>query len=453
MVHKKGISQMLPPELVKIKRIAVFGMALSGISAVKALVSLGLEVHAVNEGEPDHWKERKALEGIMSSSFLHAQAQADELFSQMEMIILSPGIPITHEVLKKARNKNVPILSEIELGFWLARNVPVIAITGTNGKTTTTTMIAEALERSGKKVFCGGNIGLPYTELFRSGKTFDYAVIEVSSFQLETIRDFHPMISFILNITPNHTERYTCIEDYAKAKWNITKNLKRGDLLVVGKPTYSFPQDLYRGHWTKIEFDQKSLPFEFVQGFNFEVSKLKGDHNKANFYAAYCVLEFLQIPDRKVIFQQFIREFKGVPHRLEFVKNFNGLNIYNDAKSTNIEATKTALKAFDDKEPCYLILGGKLRSESDVFLDDLKPFKKMITEIFTIGMTGERLFHELKNDFSVENVKTIEALIEKLKLKTLKGNLIFSPAHPSFDQFKNYVHRGEEFKRLVNSLV
>jgi UDP-N-acetylmuramoylalanine--D-glutamate ligase len=444
---------MLHSELLNIKRVAVFGMALSGISAVKALVRLGLEVYAVNEGEVSAWKERETLLTILPERNWREQSKASHLFSEMDLIILSPGIPKTHSVLAAATNKNVLIISEIELGFWLSKSTPVVAITGTNGKTTTTTMIAELLKLSGKKVFCGGNIGLPYTELFLSGENYDWAVIEVSSFQLETIRDFHPGIAFILNVTANHMERYSSLEDYAKAKWQITKNMSREDILIIGKPTSYIEEWSQGGLYQKTVFDQSSLPLDFLQTFSFEQSKIKGQHNHANFYAAYQVLEFLQIPGRKEVMSRFINSFNGVEHRLEFVRNYEGLKIYNDAKSTNVDATKTALKAFNTtKEPCYLILGGKLRSESDRFLADLLPFKNLVTKIFTIGATSSRLKEELSSDFKVEEVQTLSNLMDLLKKQKLTGNLIFSPAHPSFDQFENYVDRGQTFKRLVNEL-
>ena len=172
-----------------------------------------------------------------------------------------------------------------------------------------------------------------------------------------------------------------------------------------------------------------------------------GEHNEANFYAAYKVLQLLKIENLDKMFQEFINEFPGVAHRLEYVLTHEGLAVYNDAKSTNTLATTTAIKAFNESnQPLYLILGGKLRNESDKVLPDLLPFKNMISRIFTIGDVTKRLAEELGKDFKVTEAKDIKTVFSLVKTEKLKGNLVFSPAFPSFDQFKNYVDRGEKYK-------
>ena len=174
---------------------------------------------------------------------------------------------------------------------------------------------------------------------------------------------------------------------------------------------------------------------------------VRGEHNEANFYVTWKVLKLLHIPDLKKLFQEFINEFAGVAHRLEYVLKHDGLSLYNDAKSTNTLATTTAIKAFAaSTEPLHLILGGKLRNETDQVLLDLLPFKDKITTIFTIGDVTERLYQELKNDFQVIKAQDLKSVFNHCKNHQLKGNLVFSPAFPSFDQFKNYVDRGEKFK-------
>jgi UDP-N-acetylmuramoylalanine--D-glutamate ligase len=195
----------------------------------------------------------------------------------------------------------------------------------------------------------------------------------------------------------------------------------------------------------KLFFTKGNLPLEFLSKFDFSRARVKGEHNEANFFATYEVLRLLKIDHLDVFFQKFIETFAGVSHRLEFVLEKDGLFIYNDAKSTNALATTTAIKAFKDaKEPLYLILGGKLRNESDKLLPDLLPFKGKIAKIYTIGDVTERLFEELKNDFKVEKSHDLKTVLQMVK--GTKGNLVFSPAFPSFDQFKNYVDRGEKFK-------
>ncbi len=305
-------------------------------------------------------------------------------------------------------------------------------------------MIAEALQMAGKKVFCGGNIGVPYCDLALSGEKVDYAVIEVSSFQLETIHESHPQVGLILNIFPNHSERYDRVKDYALAKFRLLRNMTAADFLIAGTENEYLSE--IGGHPVKRSmFTKGALPEDFRRSFSFDRARVKGEHNEANFYATFEVLKRLGIPDLTTLFQRFIDSFNGVAHRLEFVLEKHGLCVYNDAKSTNALATTTAIKAFKDSpEPLYLILGGKLRNDADRILPDLLPFKGKITKIYTIGDVTERLFEELKQDFSVEkcfDLKTVFA-----RAKGLRGNLVFSPAFPSFDQFKNYVDRGEKFK-------
>lgn len=269
-------------------------------------------------------------------------------------------------------------------------------------------------------------------------------MIEVSSFQLETIKEFHPTIGLILNIFPNHSERYDDVHDYARAKFRMLMNMDAKDHLILGTEN-PYLDDIKDHTSHKLFFTKGSLPVEFLSKFNFSRARVKGEHNEANFFAAYEVLRLLKIDHLDVLFQKFIETFAGVSHRLEFVLEKDGLSIYNDAKSTNALATTTAIKAFKDaKEPLYLILGGKLRNESDKLLPDLLPFKDKIEKIYTIGDVTERLFEELKNDFKVEKSHDLKTVLQMVK--GTKGNLVFSPAFPSFDQFKNYVDRGEKFK-------
>jgi UDP-N-acetylmuramoylalanine--D-glutamate ligase len=195
----------------------------------------------------------------------------------------------------------------------------------------------------------------------------------------------------------------------------------------------------------KTFFTKGALPDDFKKLFDFSKAKVRGEHNEANFFGAYEVLKLLQIPRLQEVFQEFINEFPGIAHRLEYVLSKDGLTLYNDAKSTNSLATSTAIRAFkDSNESLYLILGGKLRNESDKLLPDLIPFKGKIAKIFTIGDVTERLYEELGQDFEVVKAYDLKGVFEKAR--GLKGNLVFSPAFPSFDQFKNYVDRGEKFK-------
>jgi UDP-N-acetylmuramoylalanine--D-glutamate ligase len=428
----------------KINKVAIYGMGKSGKAALKLAKKYKQDAYAVNKGDVRVWWESEGLDSICDTCSCFSETDFVGHFPKMDEIVISPGIPVTHPVLVKAIEKKVPIISEIEYAYRYTKDIPVIAITGTNGKTTTTTMITEALIKAGKKVFCGGNIGVPYSDLAISGEKVDYAVIEVSSFQLETIKEFHPKIGLILNVFPNHSERYDAVHDYAKAKFNMLMNMTGDDHLILGTEN-PYLDDIKAHPAKRSYFTKGNLPKEFTEQFDFSKARARGEHNEANFFAAYEVLRLVGVADLKNLFQEFINEFAGVAHRLEFVLEKDGLTIYNDAKSTNSLATTTAINAFKDSTlPLYLILGGKLRNESDKLLPDLLPFKGKIAKIFTIGDVTERLFQELKGDFEVEEAKDLKTVFEKMKGK--KGNLVFSPAFPSFDQFKNYVDRGEKFK-------
>ncbi len=431
----------------KINKVAIFGMGKSGKAAVELAKKLNQDLYAVNKGPVDSWYFAEKLENILESCSCYSEDDFAQHFHKMDEIVISPGIPTTHPALKNAVERGVKILSEIEYAYQQTKDIPVIAITGTNGKTTTTTMIAEALKKAGKKVFCGGNIGIPYCDLALSGEKVDYAVIEVSSFQLETIHEFHPEIGLILNVFPNHSERYDDVHDYAKAKFRLLKNMTKDDHLILGLEN-PYLDDIKNHPAHRDYFQKGDLPKSFKEKFHFAQAKVVGEHNEANFYATYKVLELLKIPGLDQLFQEFINEFPGVAHRLEYVLQYNGLHVYNDAKSTNTLATTTAIKAFNDsKEPLYLILGGKLRNEADKVLPDLIALKDRIARIFTIGDVTKRLASELGADFNVTEAQDLKTVFKIVKSEGLKGNLVFSPAFPSFDQFKNYVDRGEKFKQ------
>jgi UDP-N-acetylmuramoylalanine--D-glutamate ligase len=421
-------------------------MGKSGKSAVMLAKKLKQDLYAVNKGPVESWFSAEKLDQVLDCCSCYSEEDFADHFHKMDEIVLSPGIPVTHLALKAAVEKGVPILSEIEYAYRQTKDIPVIAITGTNGKTTTSTMIAEALKKAGKKVFLGGNIGISYCDLAISDEKVDFAVIEVSSFQLETIHEFHPTIGLILNIFPNHSERYDDVHDYAKAKFRMLKNMTKDDHLIIGLEN-PYLADI-KDHPAHKDFFQKGdLPQSFKNKFSFENAKVVGEHNEANFYGAFKVLELLKIENLDQIFQEFINEFPGVAHRLEYVLTYEGLAVYNDAKSTNTLATTTAIKAFNDSTgPLFLILGGKLRSENDKVLPDLLPFKNKIARIFTIGDVTKRLADELGKDFKVTEAGDLKTVFEIAKKENLKGNLVFSPAFPSFDQFKNYVDRGEKYK-------
>lgn len=420
-------------------KIAIFGLARSGLAAMKFLSkNHNIELYVINQGEPLSWSNIDIIKEYVPMERCVAQDDALDLMATMDRIILSPGIARYHKALEAALKANVEVISEIELAFEYS-DIPVIAITGTNGKTTTATMIAKVLEMAGKNVFLGGNIGRAYCEIFEQND-YDYAVIEVSSFQLESIKTFKPKIAMLLNITENHAERYNHIDDYAKAKYRLFENMDESDYVLIGN-------DL------SIEkIKSTCLRIEDLDNFDFSKSKLVGSHNKKNFFCAHKVLELLNIINAKEVMQSFIDEFSGVDFRLQYMGTWNHLNFYNDAKSTNNAATRSAVLAFQQSDnDLFLVCGGKLRSDYVDLIDSIKDLK--ITKIFAIGEARFKLDENLSHAFKVDVFETLNQVFEFIKAENLKGNLVYSPAFPSFDHYANFEKRGEHFRQLVKDLL
>lgn len=400
-------------------KIAVFGLGISSIGVLHYLKSSNNEVFVVNRDKLELWENK--VQDISERFVCVHENRSEDIFENSDLIILSPGVPRNHVKLKKALLKKVPVESEIEFTFKRSK-VPVIAVTGSNGKTTTCTMIKESLEKFGKKIFLGGNIGYAYSNILKNDN-FDYAVIETSSFQLESIETFSPKISVITNITPNHMERYSSFEDYKNAKLNILKN---NPSIVLATPSL------------KIEDAKSIIPLE---SFDFSKSKLVGKHNQLNFFCAHEVCKELCENYDQEIFQDFINKFKAVKFRLEYVGNKNTNEFYNDSKSTNIESTLNAIKAFEITDKLVVILGGKLRKQDAKEFAVLNEFKNC--EFLSFGEARKELFKVLQSKEYLD----LESLFKDLDQYQNK-KIIFSPGFPSFDQFKNFEERGKYFNKL-----
>lgn len=402
-------------------RTVVYGLGISAIAVLKKIRSFSDEVYVVNKGHVDHWKDQ--VHSISTNFKCLAEEDSLDILSSCDRVILSPGIPRYIKWLKHTDPSK--IISEIEFAF-LYSDVPVIAVTGSNGKTTTTTMIYESLKLFGKKVFIGGNIGIPYSDII--GEDFDYAVIEVSSFQLESIQSFKPIVSIITNLTPNHMERYKDFDEYKKAKYRIYKNQDMGLHLAQNNNTKV----------SSVHFKQ----IKKIESFSFQKTHVIGEHNLYNFFCANEVCKFLCDNYSSDTFQLFIDSFKSPKYRLEFIKQVNNFKFYNDSKSTNLESTIKAIESFDDE--VILILGGKLRT------DNVDEFKVLNTyrfkKIFVYGEAKEQLSSILDTDVC-DNINSVF-----LKLSLIQsGNVLFSPGFPSFDLYKNFEQRGDHFNKLVAS--
>lgn len=412
-------------------RIAVWGVGVSGLATLKYLKKFHPkdEVFAVNAGALDSWKFKADVLELLTEDKCLEESICELDFDQ---IIIAPGVDKRKGKIKEYIDRGVEVISDIELMFRnLGSDIPVIAITGTNGKTTTTTMMELAFRKSRKKVFCGGNIGTAACEFFFGD--YDFVILELSSFQLESITHFRPNMSIILNITESHMERYDKVEDYVNAKKMIFKNQGANDLFI-GPARYDELADV------------KFLPIGIVEDYDFSQSKLIGDHQKQNLFCVEQALKFFKIDEVSEIIQQIINEFSGVKYRLQFEKKINGLTFINDAKSTNIDATISAIETLSSNK-LILILGGQLRSDDVDFIEKLFSFE--IGVIYVFGQAKDLLEQKLKDKFQTIKLDRLELVIADIKKNYSDGTVLFSPAFPSFDQFKNYIDRGESFSNLV----
>jgi len=413
---------------MKDKKITIFGMGVSGLSALRLLHREGADISVVAQGEVNSWPNLSEVLKYVSMNKCYPQEISQDVFLSSELIILSPGIPKNHPLLK---NIKAPIWSEIELGYQFV-DAPIIAITGTNGKTTTVTLLGEMLNSMGYSTFVGGNIGIPLCDYPFWGKKADYIVLELSSFQLESMDSFSTKIGVILNVTQNHGERYEHFEDYLRAKLNLRSNCE----------TFIYTNEVpCVGPGKKINLENIKMDWDLK---NF---KILGIHNLKNLLVIYEILKTLGIDLKKA--EKALPSLKGVPFRMQYLESDYPHSVFNDAKSTNWDATLTAINSVkEDYKDVYLILGGQKRGYGDSIIPHLKEIRKNVTKVFLIGETTDFLASELADDkFALKCYKLEEAL--KLAKLENNGALIFSPAFPSFDQFKNYVDRGETFSGLV----
>jgi UDP-N-acetylmuramoylalanine--D-glutamate ligase len=335
------------------------------------------------------------------------------------------------------------VISEIELGSWWVK-APILAITGSNGKTTTTTMLGLALEAAGKKIFVGGNIGTPLCDYAINPIDLDYMVLELSSFQLESMDKFHVHVGCVLNLVSNHGERYTKFEDYVRAKYHIADRMQASDHLVIDASAPLLTELESKGDFQLhlMDLSVKNIKEALSKIYDLTRFRLVGDHNLMNLYALHCML--LPLGDFTSAIQSVIESFPGVPHRVEWVRDA----IYNDAKSTNWEATLTALRAVKSRGLVDLIVGGKVRgSGEELTPEQINELASSVKKLWLIGESASLVAKQLSGRVELEEVGTLAGAVSAIKRSNFDV-VLFSPAFPSFDQFKNYVERGVAFKKL-----
>lgn len=390
----------------------------------------------------------------------------DSVLEKVDLVVVSPGVPLTKRYILFAHKRGIEVIGELELAYRFCGSKNIVAITGTNGKTTTTTLVGRILQEAYDDVVVCGNIGVPFIDCIENASADTIFVIEVSSFQLETIKYFKPKVACILNITPDHLNRHVNMENYIKAKMRIFENVDEEGFTVLNMDN-SITRDLVGdAKGTVIAFSKNKLEEKnsvFVDGdyiyYNFcgKAEKvmnkndifIPGKHNLENALAAIaCVLPFAIEPN---VLEKVLKEFKGVEHRIEFVREINGIKFYNDSKGTNTDASSKALNAFNS--PIILIAGGYDKGES--FERFAKLISQKVKKVFLLGQTKEKIAKDLKKIgyFNFEFVEDLKEAVLKSYKDAKEGDIILlSPACASWDMFENYEQRGRLFKQYVNEL-
>ena len=438
------------------KRVLVAGAGKTGIATARFLLEKNAQVTVadsnVNAVIPEDLKK--------STAKIKTGPHENSIFTEQDLIIISPGIPLTIEPITTAKSNGVEIIGEIELAY-LFTETPIIAVTGTNGKTTTTTLLQHIFETSGKKVFTGGNIGTPLIEYVSGDQDADYIIAEISSFQLETINKFRPYISILLNITEDHLDRYDSFDDYAAAKKNIFANQQRTDFAIINiedKLAAEMSEDIKADvlfFSTKNEIENGSY---YKDGFHFlkdsektrideEGVSLQGEHNRENILAAVSAAGICNLSYENIT--KALHTFKGLPHRMEFVDCINGINFFDDSKATNVGACLKSISSI--KPPIILIAGGKDKGGS--YLPLRTEINKNVQEIILIGEAQNRIRKELKATVPITSTITLEKAVTEAFSRAKEGcSILLSPACSSFDMFDSYVHRGNIFKTAIKEL-
>lgn len=443
------------------RKVLVCGMAKSGIAAAKLLRKQGALVTVQDSKDRTQLKEADALEQAGIS--LYTGKNPDDIILKQDLVVLSPGVPVDLPFVKMAKERGIPVIGEVELAYTLTP-CPVIAITGTNGKTTTTALTGEILQAVNPQTAVVGNIGIPYCEKVESLTTDSVVVAEISSFQMETAVSFHPHISAVLNISPDHLNRHKTMENYIAMKERVFANQTEGDTLVLNYEDdvcramaektkaqvifFSSKRHLQEGLWLEngaIRYALGEKKGTFIQ---LEELQLLGTHNYENVMAASAIAFAYGVPVK--IIRKVLQTFRGVAHRIEFVETVDGVDYYNDSKGTNTDAAIRALLAM--KKPVLLIGGGYDKGAD--FDDWTKLFSGRVKEAVFIGATAEKLQQSAeKFGFTaIKRCNTFRDAVEQCRKDAQPGDcVLLSPACASWDMFTSYEERGDLFKQMVHA--
>lgn len=450
----------------KNKRVLVVGLGKSGLAAASFLKERGARVTVSDSRPATVIAELPGLleQGIVVETGGHGLLT----FRRQDLIVVSPGVPADVPELKQVRALGMKVIGELELGAQFLQG-EIVAVTGSNGKTTTTTLLGEILKASGRPTLVGGNIGRPVVEMVAESALESWSVLEVSSFQLETIETFRPRVALVLNITPDHLDRHGSFESYAAAKARITENQTADDFLILNAEDVETQKVAAKSkaqiYWFSPRRQVKQGAFVHGESIFFRAQEgaapepvmpvceipLAGAHNRENVLAAVCAARLAGVSSG--VIRQAVGVFQAVEHRLEFVRELGGVRYYNDSKATNVDATAKALEAFPGG--IHIILGGK---DKDSDYSTLLPLlQERAKTVITIGSAAEKIEAALASSgtpgFTMERAETMDRAVALAHRVAQPGDtVLLAPACASFDQFQSYEHRGKVFKALVQGL-
>lgn len=442
------------------KKVLVVGLARSGMAAIRVLKKLGAEVTLSESKKKDDIKEI----GFLNENNVEIVGQDMAVFERdFDLVVKNPGVPYRSPMMQKLQERNIPVITEIELAYQVAKPQHYITITGTNGKTTTSTLTYEILRRAfpGKAHLCG-NIGIPLCEIIMENGLMEegghYIALEISNFQLVNIDKFRPEVATIINLTPDHIDFMGSLDNYYKSKTEVYRNMAGNDvfLLNADDPVVKEYTDRYPVKCAKESFSTDSQSADCIAKDGYleikgekiiplNAIKIVGKHNLQNVMIAVSAAKAIGISNDVIL--EAVSSFKGVEHRIEFVREIDGVKYYNDSKGTNTDATITALKAFD--RGVILLVGG---FEKGLPMDEMKKHLGCVKKIIGFGACGARLVHDLVGEDGIVVTTLDEAVAEANKIAESGDTVLLSPTTSSFDQYTCFEERGDHFKKIINAL-
>ena len=444
------------------KRVLVVGLGKSGVASALFLRSRGAQV-TVSDSKPQEQLSEEIPILLDHGIIIETGGHGERTFHGQDLIVVSPGVPADSPPLVQARALGEPVIGEIELA---AQFLPksIVAITGSNGKTTTTTLTGEIITAGGYPTRVGGNIGTPAISLVATARPDSVVVLEVSSFQLETIQTFRPRVAVVLNVTPDHLDRHRTFETYVDAKGRIFENQQADDFAVLNADD---PVCVGLAGRTRAQVFWFSRKKEVQQGASLRDGRilfrdssgqqeimvaseipLKGAHNLENTLAAICAGALMKCAPERI--RAAVRNFKAVEHRLEYVATVRGVEYYNDSKATNVDATIKALESFPAN--IHLIVGGKDKGSDYTVLNDL--LRQRVKRVYTIGAAADKIESQVREAAEIVHAESLDSAVQRASASAQPGDIVLlAPACASFDQFRNYEQRGKVFKALVQRLA